>query len=316
MDRILHAVIIGAASLAAVVLFFLGVRELSISRKPGPFMMALLLAFSMIGVNCSGQSAGSPSKPAKQYAEKYPESRVLDLNKTQEWKNFKAFWKKLDQVSPKKKNDKDSGYFGEYYGAIAPDVAHKWLEELKGLITGLNQLKLGPVETELFEKICTERIYQMSTGSPSLMTRMIAPSSVMEKERSIRDLESKIDILIELRKKDKIDDSEMWQALSNIKKDIKTFSAYEAFSRNFAKYYLSQLGDAQTGEKTDIIDRLIADNEKSYSDYQSRKKQGETKETEGIYKDMDSQYKETKEALEKLKKALPFINELISDLER
>jgi hypothetical protein len=320
MERILHSIILSTAFLAAFVLFCLGVRELRIGRKPGLFMMALLIAFSLIGVSCSGQSADSPSKPAKPYAEKYPESRVLDLNKTQEWKNFKAFWKKLNQVSPKKKNNKDSGYFGEYYGAIAPDVAHKWIEELKGLISGLNQIKLDPVDTVLFEKICTERIYQMSSGSQSLMTRMIAPSSVLEKERTIRDMELRIDILIELRKKEKISESEMNQALSNIKQDIKTFSAYEAFSKHFASYWAPVYpnGNQKSGEETDIIDRLSADNEKSYSDFKARKRQqGMTQEAEALFnKDMDSQYKETKETLLNLKKELPFINEMISDLEQ
>jgi len=99
MEKIVQTVIVLAASAAALALFILGVRQLKIRKNPGSFMIALLIAFNLIGFNCSGQSSVPSAKSGIEQSDKKTEE-------TQEWKDFKAFWNKLDQVAPKKEASK------------------------------------------------------------------------------------------------------------------------------------------------------------------------------------------------------------------
>ncbi len=145
-----------------------------------------------------------------------------------------------------------------------------------------------------------------------MMTRMMQPQSVIKRENAIRDLERKIDVLIKLRKKGKVDKKEFAQALTNIQADVRTFSILDTISKHYIRYY-PVWGVRETDPKVDIIEKRITAFEKHYTDYRKKREEGK-KDTR--YKDLDAKYKETKEALAEVKKALPFLNELIADLER
>ena len=321
MEKIFHYSLMTAASFVALALFSIGIRNIRARRKPGPFMMALLIAFSLIGVNSSGQSTGSPVKSARQHTEKYPESRVLDLNKTPEWRDFKAFWKKLDLVVPKKKTEGELGDVIEYHGSIDREEAGKLRNELKELVERLKRLEqsriLTPSERELFERLCTERINQMEQFPMSMITRMIPPPYLVRKEQTIGNLERRIDQLLELKKNDKIDQREISLALKNIQKEIEAFSAYDSVSRGWLGYHFmyADLG-GPAGEKNFSIDRLIEDNEKQYAGFTARKDSPDSSEAAPSFKEIEAKYKETRENLLTLKRAVPFINEAVLDLER
>lgn len=338
MDRIIRVIVITSASLTALVLFWLGIKQIRINEKKKPciFMTALLIALTLIGCDVVGygsRNMHSPVESSGEKAEKKRFSRIAKLNNTQEWRNFKAFWRKLDRIVPQKKAEKEKNSFmGEYAGSISAEEANTFRGELKELISELRKfdqersdesvsVNISPTETELLERICTERINYIAFGFGSMLCRMMPPPSVTQKERTIKDLEQRIDTLIELREKARIDKDEFRQALSNIQQDIRTFSVLDTIGKHYVRYYFHDTlrpgrTDAQAEGKVDIVGEHMAQLERHYADYQARKEQGKIDAADPRYKDLDIKYKETKRAIEELKKILPSLNELVMDLEK
>lgn len=321
-DRIFHAAILGTAFLAALVLFCIGVKQLKTRGKAGPFLTALALALCILGIESPAGRAATPPAKERRHAEKYPESRLLDLNKTGEWKNFKAFWKKLDSVTPKKKTEGLSGPILEYYGSITREEADGFRSELKTAAEGLKRLEssqlIYPEETALFSRLCEERISQMASFPVSMMTRMVPPPCLLRKEETVGSLENNIDVLLALKSKGKISQEECAAALRNIQKDVQAFSAYDAVTSGSLGYSLLY-GETKGSLDPDpfLIDGLIKEYDARYAEIlEARKKDPQPPEAAQAKSEIDAKYAETREDLLKLKRAMPFINEAVLDLER
>ena len=321
-EKIFQAAIWGTAFFAAAVLFCFGIRKLKTGKKAGPFMTALALALCILGLESSAARAEAPPANGERRAEKYPESRVLDLNKAAEWKKFKDFWVKLDLIAPKKRTETASGPILEYYGSITKEEADRFKVELKQVAEGLKRLEssqlLYPDETALFVRLCGERIDQMAGFPMSMMTRMVPPPHLLRKEETIGSLERRIDGLLTLKKNGKINQEECSAALKNIQKDVGAFSAYDVVSRGSLGYSLV------FGEKTKIaeegpflIENLIKEYEARYAEIlEARKKDPGPQESAAVKNELDAKYAETVDSLIKLKRSMPFINEAVLDLER
>ncbi len=321
MEKIIRIIIIISASLSGILLFLLGIRQIRMSKRPHFFIITLLIALTLAEYDIISRVVRGTNFSVE-YAEgqnvKKQLGRMNDLNNTQEWKSFKVFWKELDQIVPKEKKDEErdySHYFGEYFNAVTSERADDLRRKLEELITGLNKLeqdkKISSIEVELLEMICIERINYMSFGFTSMMTRMMPPPLEVDKESSIKNLEQKIDVLIDLRKKEKIDQEQFQEAISNIQEDIETFSILDTISKHYVRYYYysHKVGDEETENMVNIAEKHITGFEKHYADYQIKKEQGEINNT-------DIQYKETKKAIGEVKEILPFLREIVIDLER
>ncbi|MCK5306823.1 MAG: hypothetical protein KAJ66_06775 [Candidatus Omnitrophica bacterium] len=327
MDKTIRVVIIFFASITAFILVLVGIKRLKLNKttRHSFFVSTLLIILGLTGCDAADKSASSADsslKPAEIENIKQVLSRVDKLNNTQEWINFKAFWKKLDEITPKQKTDeKEADYFfSEYTGAISNEEAENLRGELPELTNGLKKLeqeeKISTIEIELLIKICRERINYMSYGFT--LTRMMPPPVQSAKEVSIKNLERRIDILIELQEKEEIETKEYEQALLNIQEDIKTFSILDAINSHYVRYYYYPgVGSRETGDKVNITERHIKEFEKHYADYQIKKEEGKLNDDAiAQYKDIDVNYRQTKQALAEIKKALPAYGELIVDLER
>ncbi len=321
MDRFIQSAVLVAASLSALVLFCVGIRQIRFRGKPGTFLVAVWVA---LGFLCSAKQPATAQDGSGRFTrrvEKYPESRVLDLHKTAEWKNFKAFWKKLDMVTPKKKAEGLSGPVLEYYGSINREEADTLRAELKAVAEGLKRLEssqlLYPEETALFVSLCGERIEQMSGFPMSMMTRMLPPPYLLRREESIGSLERRIDELLALRNKDRISQEECAAALRNIQKDVAAFSAYDAVTKGSLGY--SPLFGEKAKSPEDgyfLIDRLMKEYEAQYMEIlEARKKNPQPQQSGTVKNELDVKYADTMDSLKKLKRAMPFINEAVLDLE-
>ncbi len=236
MGRIIQYMIIALATLTAFVFLFFGIKRIKIQNNKSHsfFITSLLLALSLFGYDASlaAEEENAPQQAAVK--ENRPKSaRIEELNKTQEWKNFKAFWRRLDQVEPKKSEKENTNdYFKarrekyEYTHSIEINDAERFRTELAVLTNSLKNLekdkKITEEEIELLKRVCNERIDYMSGKllGRIMLSRAIPPPSRLQEDESIIDLEKKIDTLNELKKKGKIDTEESKQALAKIRDDI------------------------------------------------------------------------------------------------
>ena len=110
MDKTIRVVIIFFASITAFILVLVGIKRLKLNKttRHSFFVSTLLIILGLTGCDAADKSASSADsslKPAEIENIKQVLSRVDKLNNTQEWINFKAFWKKLDEITPKQKTD-------------------------------------------------------------------------------------------------------------------------------------------------------------------------------------------------------------------
>jgi hypothetical protein len=324
MVSLIRAVIIALATLTAMVLLLLGIRELRTGRgRHGLFVTALLAALGMAGCNAHPKvrSAADPPEagdahagPALQGEAQATSERMAELASTQQWADFKALWTKIDRVRPTKEGEE--AFAGEYLGAVTFEVAKGLREELDRAIGELRKPALkklvGALELELLEMICHKRINYLEYGFQSMMTRMMPPPMMMDMERSLRDLELHIDVLVELRQAGKLSGDEYQAALAIVEDDIKMYSVLETLSKSFQGYYLQPLPAileerTASGYAVGVAESIIDAFEKDYAAFQEK--------AEGESKELADQYEKAKMEIGELKIVLPHLAELVSDLE-
>lgn len=325
----MRSIIVSLGLVLAGALFALGIRGLRINRKRkyGLFISTVLMALYLLGARYTG--AAEPAKSVRETTlSQKDRMQIAELVKTKEWQNFKAFWKKLDAIVPDKnklKDEKEVSYFGEYAGAINGEEWNKLEKELKILISDLKKYEqkgvLNPVASNLLERICGARLSYMAHGFKSMIVRMISPLSLINEEKALENLERKIDHLLLLKSKDKVDNDEFAQALTNIQEEIKVFSILNTGNIHGGRFYsmadtLAAHDRNETPDKKYNIEEYIASFEKEYADFQAGRRKEMSAEEEKYYKDLSAKYEETKRVLKELKPVLPLMNELIADLEQ
>lgn len=181
MERLLPAIKF-CAVITATVLFLLGIRELKTKqhKKKGFFVSTVLVVLGLLAGTVEAQDKNMKEIAVAELSNK---NILRKLVHTKEWKDFKAFWKKLDEVAPKNALSKeDTKYFGGYFGAIDNKEAETLREKVKILTTDLKKYEeqglVNPLEIELLKKMCVERIFYMNYGLHSMVTRMMPPPSL------------------------------------------------------------------------------------------------------------------------------------------
>ncbi|MBU0597424.1 hypothetical protein KKF61_00320 [Patescibacteria group bacterium] len=328
MDKILNIITIASASIIASILVVIGFRKLKVDKykKYGLFMSTLIVALTLSGCSLLEKTDKTnindnqqiPTSPVAEYKS----DRIKLLNKNQEWKNFQTLWRKLDFINPPVRTGSEAdSYFGEYYNAITSEQASLLHNELTTLINRLRNMRqeeliLSDTEIDLLEKICQERINYMSYGFSSMLTRMIPPITVTDRENSIKDLELKIDTLIELQNKGIVSSNDFTQALRIIWEDIELFSILDTIATHYTLYYSGSPYDYYSNESGLLRTAQFHINafEEHYQTYLLDKKLGTENINTYYPEDIENKYKKTKEEIEKVTVILPQLNELIESL--
>ncbi len=329
-------------------LFLLGIRELRINRKRkhGLFISTAVMALYLLGPRYTG--AAEPAKSVdKATLSQKDQLQIAELVKTKEWQNFKAFWKKLDAIEPKKgdsKRDKiEIRDEGKYPGAISYEQREKLLKELETLTNSLAQVGekiigtthdiiVNPVDFPTFrpaggwlQEICYSRISYLKIGFTSKLMRAIPDLSLLMRENSLRDLELRIDALLLLQKKGKVNQDEYTQSLGNIQGEIRRYSIWSVLRLYYIHFPFPFFIRDYKGDKI-INEHTVKPNniqdyakllEKDYVEYKARRKTEQISEVEEErYKEMDEAYNKARQELEQLKTRIPIMDKLIADLEQ
>jgi hypothetical protein len=324
MDITLKQLLIILAVFTASVLAFMGIRQLPALRsgKKNYFLSVLIIALTLIGCNFDRTSANAGEGAGlcgKENDGKDDPQRVKDLNKTQEWLGFKAFWKNLDAVEPGD-TSKFMGWQPYYAGPDHNwedanrrfDSSSKMISKIEPQLYSLVKKELlDSMEVSLLVNACQMRIEYIYSGFKSMITRMMPPPGQVEKESSIFELERRIDGLLKLKKEEKIDEGELKQAMDSINIEMKTFGLLDIVGRN--RNYTYWGGYTQPGEpdSTDVFKREVAAFEKERSEFMKTYKPEKATEEE---KNVFNAYERTHRELQDFSTLYPGFCDLLKDL--
>lgn len=307
------AVIIAAAF--AYVLFNFGIRADRFNRAGSRnlFMATLCIALGLLSCGtASGAEKQALAGGNDQLQSKEAAQRPLEeLFATEQWKQFRDFWKKLDALEPKN---------GKYEWSLSPKEQENFKAELAERVAGLNGLGNGfisSVEVGLFNRICCERIEAYSFDRMSL-SRMMPPPSYFTKKRFLIDMENRIDVLTRLKNSGKVSEEELKKALSNIQDDVEAVSALDIISsKYYRRIYRFKEISLLDGDARLAIDESMKSLEEDHSAYIGKlKARSDMTPNERLsFENTERQYFETKKAIDQLKAVMPRLGEMIADLE-
>jgi hypothetical protein len=326
MENKYKYILVAIAFVIAFFMFFLGIKKLSSAqlKKKSFFMTSILIALALIGCNFNSNGGNDlSSDKMDNLISKGDAKRIKELNKTNEWKEFKTFWKDLDNIEPGN-NAKVDGYisyayrededYNQKYKIV--EGLRKKNEDLKNKLDNLVKMKLLDVlEPTFLFQLCDSRIRYIYYGNTSMMTRMMPSPGVEEKERSIAMLEFKIDTLLNLEKKGKIDSSELKLAMENTLQEANKASLLGIIDYHKMLYYFpyNYYGENQdiTNDTLNIVDKTILQFNKSYKEFM---KKYDASKADNSQKEMHERYEATKKELDKYNAIYPQYLELIEDL--
>jgi hypothetical protein len=325
MENKIKIIILALAVSGAAVLFFIGFRKINLKQyqRKNFFFSSLLIALAFFGCNFTGGSSQNNENDPEfmnDFRGASDSLRIKELNKTLEWKEFKSFWKSMDALEPG--NAPNNYYFSPYLSKGNSDY-----QKLYDLSDSLNKKigKLEPklqvlvhenlldsLESGLLKRICDARVKIMCFGSVSMLTRMMPPPGLMEREQSINAFEYKIDTLLMLKKQNKIDKNELEIALSNVQMEIKKFTLLDLMGEaGFLKYSYDFGSENASADTMNIIDKSLLDFEKSYTEFM--KKYNPAK-ADAEQKQLYDKYVATKKELDGFTKNYSAFCDLIKDL--
>ncbi len=254
---------------------------------------------------------------------KITSARLNKLNAQSAWQKFKAFWKKLDAVSPKEKSGSeesaDREYFGEYYRAIDETKINSLRIEMDEMLKNLKEISdkslINGKEIDLLDKVSRERFHYMSWGLSSMVTRMAPSYFSLNRDESLKDLERKIDVLWTLKTDDAVSEKEFTAALENIQKDIEVFAILDLIDSD-GSYYNPAFKYGETAKIILSPENYINAFEKTYLDYQKMMEAQNTEEALKNKESIEQKYQNIKKEIEETKAIFPSLKELIADLEQ
>jgi hypothetical protein len=325
MENKIKIIILTLAITGAAVLFFIGFRKINFreNKRKNFFFTSLLIALAFFGCNFTGgssQNKESDMENINDLKEPTDSVRLQELNKTQEWKEFKSFWKSLDELEPG--NAPNNYYFSPYlskgnndYQKLydLSDSLNKKIGKLEPKLQVLvNEKLLDSLEAGLLKRTCDARVKIMCFGSVSMLTRMMPPPGLMEREQSINAFEYTIETLLMLKNNNKIDKNEFELALSNVQTEIKKFTLLDLMGEaGFLKYSYEFGSENSSADTMNIIDKSLLDFEKSYNEF--IKKYNPAK-ADAEQKQLYDKYVATKKDLDGFTKNYPAFCDLMKDL--
>jgi hypothetical protein len=313
------------ACLAVILAVVYGFRRSNTSRRSLGRWLTTPLFLMLAVIGCSFDKttarAGDPedSSDDEMNGEDDP-IRVKELNKTSEWLSFKALWKNLDLVEPSKKNGDAIYLMYQYTDRDDYQELNRQSDSLTKLVDVLeprlyklsDKGLIDSVEVELLCNACRSRIEYIFVGFHSMLTRMMPPPGQVEKESNIVELEKRIDLLLELRKKGRVNEEELNLAVENIKGDIRLYGALDVLTSGlgYRIYNVEFFRDsAESGDA--YMQKVIASFEESRLNFLKKYDPKKADETE---KSLFETYERTHLDIERYKAILPRVGELLNDL--
>lgn len=177
----------------------------------------VLLTMAALVLSGCGKDRESKDLESQSNSHSYDEDPLLQ---SEAWLQFKAFWRKLNAISPSEDNTLPEI---PYAYAISIEEYQNLEEERLEIHENLRSLNLRRTgwdfQIELLMKICDERLHTMHQPN-MLVTRMMPSSFQIRHHQSIEALEPQLDLFMDLRRSNAIDTEEFTQAMENLEREI------------------------------------------------------------------------------------------------
>jgi|GEM_PF-4405631 len=241
--------------------------------------------------------------------------RIGNLRQTEEWKNFAALWHDIDYAEFLMENYENemglSGAKDQWVQFTIGRIFFETLDARKNVAIGAlkkipEKQLIAAEEINLLDRLCENRLNYLYApyDTPTRMAATAFRGNEYDQNKIMATLEGKIDILIELRKQEKIDEARFQEALTLIKEDIKISALLDVISEN---YQIDFNIESET-ITMDNINQLLSDLKSDASPYQQNQ-QSASKNT------VDARQNATLTAIKKTEATLVNFNELVDALE-
>jgi hypothetical protein len=229
------------------------------------------------------------------------------------WPGVRSLWRELDGMGPS-----ENGYS---FGVLDWEQAGLMRGKLDGLAAemtaALEDEGLSAVELRLVVDVARMRIEMMSTGLPSMLTRMMPPPVEYDKGALLEEMEAQIDRLVELRESGLIDLGQLRSATGRILDTFMAVSVLNAVSQNFGYPYMYDFeGRYRFGDGADSVldavqmaDMALAELERQF-DSLAGPEAPEYVDTE----DVRLRYRATMDTVEEVRGAVTGTGFLLGDL--
>ena len=234
-----------------------------------------------------------------------------------EWPGIRSLWRELDLMEPS-----DNGYS---FGSLDWEKANLMLQKAgslgEGMTSALEEEGVSTIELDLLLRVVRMRIELMSTGLPSMMTRMMPPPIEYDKGELLENLERRIDHLLELGDSGMLSLEQVRSATDSILDTFISLSIVNTVSDTYGYGYmfdfswdhisLDALSSDTVEESVDLADLALADMERHFESMTGS--DGQVPE----YTDLDDlreRYATTLEAVADVRSSVTGINYLLGDL--
>lgn len=298
----------------AILLFLLNIlrqnkKHKGLSRLVFSMLLGLLI---FNGQYLADKSYAQSADKDETFVKSTPRSRreIRKLNRNSDWQKFKKFWQKVGAIEPISKNK--NSYAGQYTGALSSADSEILRKNTKTIFT--NTLKklvdkdlISAYEMQALTMVLAARVDYIVDGMWTRMTRMMPPPDAVARDDSIMRLEQKIDVLIDLKKKQHINQKEFDKAMKAIKKEIKMYLILNTKIAQFGRFNYEHFSLTFMDNSTNTIeDKALKNIEISISNLNKE---------EANYTNNMAKYMMLKNEIMILKNSINSLNILIEELE-
>jgi hypothetical protein len=293
-------------------------------------------AFVLSTLFAGAQQAGSDPPP---YTEPVEDQDILEipisLDRARviaalpEWPGIRSIWRELDLIEPRGTTilGTDEPPTQLYsFGSMDWGKGNLMIQKVSGLGEGMTSALeaegISTIELDLLLRVIHLRIELMSTGLPSMMTRMMPPPIEYDKGELIEELERRIDHLLILGDTGMLSVGQVRSATDSILGTFVSLSIVNAVSENYGYPYMYDFDyrhtlslDALTSddavEAMDMADLVLADMERHFESMIGS--EAEIPEYMDL-EDLRNRYSNTLEAVADIRSSVTGLNYLLGDL--
>ncbi len=190
--------------------------------------------------------------------------RAQMIIRQQEWRGIRSIWRELDGMEP--------GPDGYAFGELDWDQANLMREKVTalgfGITAALETDGVSTREVDMVLAILRMRLDFMSTGLPSMLTRMMPPPIEYNKGDLIEDLEAKIDTLLDLGRSGALSMEQVRVSTESILETAVAISIIDAITLTYGYPYSYDLSLISLQSEVDLLnmaDFAINEMERHYA---------------------------------------------------
>jgi hypothetical protein len=231
------------------------------------------------------------------------------------WIRFKAFWRQIGRIDPRKQTAPSLTPEAPYAGAINQARHQELTAELERCSSELVQSGISEEDRQTLVHLLTERLANMLTGPHSMFMRMVPSANLLRKERSLQQLEARIDVLERLREEERISDPEYKRALDALQEEVLTIDVIRLVEGSYGEYWTRDGRDwAVELEQFGIVERQLRLLELHF-DHLRAAYLGQPDAQEKLAA-LDTKYAAARRDLTRFRERMPRLAALVAELQR